>query len=65
MNKIYTDLFTLMDNELKKLKTLIEQQKSKDEQERLRKIQEEMERAKKQKEDEERHKKQEEEMRKQ
>lgn len=65
MNKIYTDLFALLDNEFKKLKALIEQQKSKEEQERLRKIQEEMERAKKQKEEEERLKKQEEEMRKQ
>ena len=65
MTKIYADLFALLDNELKKLKALIEQQKSKDEQARLRKIQEEMERAKKQKDDEERLKKQDEEMRKQ
>jgi len=65
LTKIYADLFALLDNELKKLKALIEQQKSKDEQARLRKIQEEMERAKKQKDDEERLKKQDEEMRKQ
>lgn len=39
INKMYDDIFTECDRDLKKLKTLLEQQKNKDEQERLKKIQ--------------------------
>ena len=41
------------ENDLKKLKQILEHQKNKDEQERLKKIQDEMLRAQKQKEEEE------------
>lgn len=39
IQKLYNDLFAAFDGEFKKLKTLLEQQKSREEQERLRKIQ--------------------------
>lgn len=39
INQCYNDLFSACDRDLKKLKAIIEQQKNKDEQERLRKIQ--------------------------
>jgi myosin-6 len=65
INKCYNDLFAACDRDLKKLKSLLEQQKNKEEQDRLRKIQEEMLRAQKQKEAEELQKRLEEEQRKQ
>jgi hypothetical protein len=39
INQCYNDLFGACDRDLKKLKSILEQQKNKDEQERLRKIQ--------------------------
>jgi myosin-6 len=65
INQCYNDLFAACDRDLKKLKSLLEQQKNKEEQDRLRKIQEEMLRAQKQKEAEEAQKRLEEEQRKQ
>lgn len=58
-------MFAACEKDLKKLKSLLEQQKNKDEQDRLRKIQEEMLRAQKEKDDEEKQKRLEEEQRKQ
>ena len=63
INKFYDELFASCESNIKKLKSLIEQQKLKDEQERLKKIQEEMLKAQKQKDEEERLKKLEEEQR--
>ena len=65
VNKLYNDLLAACERDLKKLKQLLENQKNKDEQERLRKIQEEMFRVQKQKEEEERKKLDEEQQRKQ
>jgi hypothetical protein len=65
VNKLYNDLLAACERDLKKLKQLLENQKNKDEQERLRKIQEEMLRVQKQKEEEERKKLDDEQQRKQ
>ncbi|XP_060551449.1 unconventional myosin-VI-like, partial [Ruditapes philippinarum] len=64
MNNAHQDLINKMNRNLDDLKNQLEQQKVKEEQERLRKIQEEMERERKRKEEEERKRKQEEEDRK-
>lgn len=53
INKYHTDLMAACENDLKKLKQILEHQKNKDEQERLKKIQDEMLRAQNQKEEEE------------
>lgn len=63
--KLYNDLYASFDSDLKKLKGLLEQQKNREEQERLRKLQEEVEKARRQKEEEERQKASEELQRKQ
>ncbi|XP_053396881.1 unconventional myosin-VI-like isoform X2 [Mercenaria mercenaria] len=64
MDNAHQDLINKMNRNLDDLKNQLEQQKVKEEQERLRKIQEEMERERKRKEEEERKRKQEEEERK-
>lgn len=64
MDDAHQDLINKMNRNLDDLKNQLEQQKIKEEQERLRKIQEEMERERKRKEEEERRRKQEEEDRK-
>lgn len=64
MTNAHQDLINKMNRSLDALKNQLEQQKIKEEQERLRKIQEEMERERKRKEEEERKRKQEEEERK-
>ncbi|KAL4232927.1 Unconventional myosin-VI [Mactra antiquata] len=61
MTSAHQDLINKMNRNLDDLKNQLEQQKVKEEQERLRKIQEEMERERKRKEEEERKRKQEEE----
>ena len=61
----YNELFLSCEKDLKKLKSILEHQKNKDEQERLRKVQEDLQRVQKQKEDEESQKRDEEEQRKQ
>lgn len=65
MSQAHNELIAKMDKSLDDLKKQLEQQKIKEEQERLRKIQEEMERERKRKEEEERKRKQEEEERRQ
>ena len=65
MSQAHNELIAKMDKSLNDLKKQLEEQKVKEEQERLRKIQEEMEREKKRKEEEERKRKQEEEERRQ
>ena len=65
MNAAHEELIAKMNRNLDNLKQMMEQQKIKEEQERLRKIQEEMERERKRKEEEERKRKQEEEERRQ
>ncbi|KAK3097679.1 hypothetical protein FSP39_012037 [Pinctada imbricata] len=63
MQRTYNNLLTQVDKTFQDLRHKLDEQKVKEEQERLRKIQEEMEREKKRKEEEERRKKQEEEER--
>jgi myosin-6 len=65
IQKWYNDLNASFDTDLKKLKGLLDQQKNRDEQERLRKLQEEIERSRRQKEEEEKIRELEEEQRKQ
>ncbi|OWF36327.1 Unconventional myosin-VI [Mizuhopecten yessoensis] len=64
MERTYNNLLTQMDQNTQGIRKLLEKQKIKEEEERLRKIQEEMEREKKRKEEEERKKRAEEEERK-
>ena len=64
MSQAHDALVAQMNKSLNDLTKMLEQQKIKEEQERLRKIQEEMERERKRKEEEERKRKQEEEERK-
>ncbi len=65
INQYYNDLFGSCEKDLRKLKSILEHQKNRDEQERLRKIQEDLELALKQKQEEENLKRLEEEQRKQ
>ncbi|XP_033741492.1 unconventional myosin-VI-like isoform X2 [Pecten maximus] len=60
MEKTYNNLLTQMDQNTQGIRKLLEKQKIKEEEDRLRKIQEEMEREKKRKEEEERKKREEE-----
>lgn len=52
IDQAYNDLFSACERDFKKLKALLENQKNKEEQERLRKIQDELVKAQRQKEDE-------------
>ena len=65
IKKIYEELYHACEKDLKKLKSILEHQKNKDEQDRLRKIQEEMQRVQRLKEEEDAKKLAEEEQRKQ
>lgn len=65
INQAYNDLFNACERDFKKIKKLLENQKNKEEQERLRMIQDELIKVQREKEDEEKRKLMEENLRKQ